>query len=115
MATTRIEWSGGWAELTDRLTHARRMRIVKALPKSQSSEADALLDFASEMAAAHVVAWSLGDVEPVAGPPAEALGALPADAVDKLTEAAVAQWAGRADPNATTPTSATGPSESASA
>lgn len=110
----RVEWPGGWAELTDRLTHARRIRAVSAMP-TDTSDTVATLRFAGELAAAHIVAWSEGAVDPVHGPDPGAIDALPSDAIDEITQAATALWSGRADPNATAPTSDAGPSESASA
>lgn len=108
----RIDWQGGWAELTTELTHGRRMRIVRVLPKAGSSEAADLLEFSAELAAAHVVAWSLGEVG-ASGADTTLMDAMPAAAVDELTAAAIKLWTGGADPNVTTPTSDAGASESA--
>lgn len=113
----KIEWPGGWAELSDRLTHGRRMRVLEALPDGDATDwtAAQTVRFSGALVAAHVTAWSAGPVDAVYGPPAESIDALPGDAVDALTSAAMALWTGRADPNATTPSSDAGPSESASA
>jgi hypothetical protein len=99
--TQRIEWPGGWAELEPRLTHGRRMRIVRVLPFGEPGSTPAQkYDFGAEIIAAHVKAWSLGEVDPIMGPPAGSLDALPQDGFDALMSAAVASWTGRADPNA---------------
>jgi hypothetical protein len=99
--TQRIEWPGGWAELEPRLTHGRRMRIVRVLPFGESGSTPAeKYEFGAEIVAAHVKSWSVGEVDPVMGPASAALDALPQDAFDSLMAAAVASWTGRADPNA---------------
>ena len=112
----RTEWTGGWADLSERLTHGRRMRIVRVgeYGRLESTPEQKFL-FAGELIAAHVTAWSLGEVDAVSGPVTEELDALPHDAFDLLRTSALALWTGRADPNATTPTSDDGSSGSASA
>ena len=97
----RIEFPGGWAVLSDRLTHARRMRIIRVLRLSASDDPGDLWAFLAEVTAAHVASWSLGEVDPVHGPSVDLLDGLEAAAVDVLSEAAIARWKGRADPNAT--------------
>ena len=106
---SRVEWSGGWAELNPRLTHGRRMRIIRVLDfgASESTPAEKY-QFQAELIAAHVVAWSLGDVDPVAGPSVETLDGLPMDAFDSLATSAIAAWTGRADPNASAASSGDG-------
>lgn len=104
----RIEWQGGWAELVERLTHARRMRIIRVLRKAGSDDPGDLYEFGTTVAAAHVAAWSVGEVDPVHGPTLDDFDALDAAAVDVIAEAALARWTGRADPNDTGAPSATG-------
>lgn len=106
---SRVEWSGGWAELTDRLTHARRMKIIRSF--KDTDQPAGRLDVMVAIAAAHVTAWSEGEVDRVTGPPVEAFDPLPSDAVDALTAAAAEIWTDRADPNATGAPSADGPKE----
>jgi hypothetical protein len=99
--TQRIEWPGGWAELEPRLTHGRRMRVVRVLPFGEAVSTPAeKYEFGAEIVAAHVKSWSVGEVDPVRGPAVDALDALPQDAFDALMAAAIASWTGRADPNA---------------
>jgi hypothetical protein len=77
------------------------MRIIRVIPFGEASSTLAeKYEFGVELVAAHVRSWSLGEVDPVTGPAAAALDALPQDAFDALMTAAVASWTGRADPNA---------------
>jgi len=106
----RVEWSGGWAELLTRLTHGRRMRIIRVLAMGEAGSTPAQkYEFGAELIAAHVASWCLGEVDPTLGPPAEALDALPSDAFDALMTAAIETWTGRADPNASGASSGAGP------
>jgi len=105
----RIEWPGGWAELEPRITHARRMRIVRKMSRAGDHPTlEQMLDFNVEVAAAYVATWSVGDVDAVNGPPTTAFDALSQTVVDLLTAGALEMQIARADPNASTATSGPG-------
>lgn len=77
------------------------MRIVRVLTKARSVDPADRWEFAGTVTVAHLAAWSIGEIDPVTGPPIESLDPLPQDAVQALADAATDIWTGRADPNAT--------------
>jgi hypothetical protein len=103
---------GQWAELREELTHGQTKRLQRAIFRAGENPAEAGPEIDTEFVAVYVAAWSLLGVGEV---PADIDARLPV--IDGLSESivrvlateAAKTWKGRADPNASTGSSESGP------
>jgi hypothetical protein len=103
---------GQWAELREELTHGQTKRLQRALFRASENPAEAAPDIDTEFVAVYVAAWSLrgvGDVPPDLDARLPVIDSLPEPVVSAIALAAAKVWKGRADPNASTASSESGP------